>query len=56
MDFVTNLLSLVWALLWTKEAFWLVVGLFVGWNVLPQPTWIKSLVSKVLPKKSTSVE
>ena len=56
MDFITNLLSLAWALLWTKETFWLVVGLLVGWNILPQPTWIKNLVAKVLPKKVTSPE
>lgn len=56
MDFITNLLSLAWALLWTKETFWLVVGLLVGWNILPQPTWVKSLVAKVLPKKVTSPE
>jgi hypothetical protein len=56
MDFITNLLSLAWALLWTKEAFWLVVGLLVGWNILPQPTWVKGLVVKVLPKKVTSPE
>lgn len=23
--------------------FWFSVGLLVGWNVLPQPTWVKSL-------------
>lgn len=47
MDFLGTILSL----LWSKELIWLVIGLLVGWNVLPQPTWVKNLVSKVLPKK-----
>lgn len=24
------------------------VGLLIGWNVLPQPAWIKSLYDKVI--------
>lgn len=47
MEIIGTLLSL----LWSKEAIWLVIGLLVGWNVLPQPTWVKNLVAKVLPKK-----
>lgn len=27
-----------------------VVGLLVGWNLLPQPEWVKSLVEKVKAK------
>lgn len=27
-----------------------VVGLIVGWNFLPQPTWAKDLMSKLLGK------
>ena len=30
----------------------LVVGLIVGWNFLPQPQWVKSLVEKVVAKIS----
>ncbi len=28
--------------------FWVAVGLVIGWNVLPQPVWVKGLFSKVL--------
>ena len=27
--------------------FWIVVGVLVGWH-LPEPEWVKSLVSKVM--------
>ena len=27
--------------------FWVVVGLVIGWNVLPQPVWAKGLYDKV---------
>lgn len=27
-----------------------VAGLLVGWNLLPQPEWVKSLVEKVKAK------
>jgi len=47
MDFITNLLSLIW----TTNVLWLVVGLLVGWNVLPQPGWVKNVVERVFPKK-----
>jgi hypothetical protein len=30
--------------------FWFVAGLLVGWNVLPQPAWIKTLVDRVVAK------
>ena len=30
--------------------FGLVVGLIVGWNFLPQPQWVKTLVDKVVAK------
>ncbi len=23
-------------------AFWIAVGLVVGWNILPQPEWVRS--------------
>lgn len=26
------------------------IGLIVGWNLLPQPTWVKNLYDKVLAK------
>lgn len=28
----------------------LVVGLLIGWNLLPQPAWVKALVDKALAK------
>lgn len=46
MDFILVVL----ALLISKEVFWFVLGLLVGWNVLPQPTWIKSLVERAVAK------
>ena len=30
----------------------LVVGLIVGWNFLPQPQWVKTLVDKAVVKIS----
>lgn len=30
--------------------FWLILGLLIGWNVLPQPAWIKALWDKVVNK------
>ena len=30
--------------------FWFVVGLLVGWNLLPQPVWVKTAWDKVLTK------
>lgn len=26
------------------------IGLIIGWNVLPQPTWVKSVYDSVLAK------
>ncbi len=31
-------------------AIGLVVGLVVGWNFLPQPPWLKDIVTKLLKK------
>lgn len=28
--------------------FWVGVGLLIGWNVLPQPVWVKGLYGRVL--------
>lgn len=28
--------------------FWFCAGLLVGWNVLPQPVWVKSLCTKAV--------
>jgi len=30
--------------------FWLIVGLLVGWNVLPQPAWVSSSIAWVKNK------
>ena len=30
--------------------FWLIVGLLVGWNLVPQPKWISNLLSWVKNK------
>ena len=46
MDFILVVL----ALLISKEVFWFVAGLLVGWNVLPQPTWVKTCVTKIVSK------
>lgn len=27
-----------------------VIGLVIGWNFLPQPAWVKNLVSKAVDK------
>jgi hypothetical protein len=32
------------------NAFWFAVGLVVGWNVLPQPAWVKALYDLVVYK------
>lgn len=50
MEFITTLFSLIWTLLFTKEAFWLTIGLLLGWNILPQPSWIKNVVNKILKR------
>ena len=36
----------------TSFVLGLVVGLIVGWNFLPQPQWVKTLVDKVVAKIS----
>ena len=30
-----------------EPVFWSSVGLLVGWNVLPQPAWVKAAWDKV---------
>jgi len=30
--------------------FWLVVGLLVGWNVLPQPKWVSNTITWIKNK------
>jgi hypothetical protein len=30
--------------------FWLIVGLLVGWNLVPQPKWVSNLLSWVKNK------
>jgi len=30
--------------------FWLIVGLLVGWNLVPRPKWISNLLSWVKNK------
>jgi hypothetical protein len=32
------------------EMFWFATGLIVGWNLLPQPTWVKTIYDKVISK------
>jgi len=32
------------------EIFWLAVGLLIGWNLLPQPLWVKALWEKMMSK------
>jgi len=32
------------------EIFWLAVGLLIGWNLLPQPLWVKALWDKAWNK------
>jgi len=46
MEFITTVLSLTWTLLFTKEFLWLVIGLLIGWNVIPQPQWVRNLLIK----------
>jgi len=29
------------------ELLWLIVGLLIGWNLIPQPLWVKALWSKI---------
>lgn len=33
-----------------NTVFWFGTGLVVGWNVLPQPKWVKDLVDKIKAK------
>jgi hypothetical protein len=33
-----------------EALFWVTVGLVVGWNVLPQPKWVKTLWNKWFDK------
>ena len=35
-----------------EALFWVTVGLVVGWNVLPQPRWVKALWNKWFGKYS----
>jgi len=30
--------------------FWIAVGLLVGWNLLPQPKWVRSAICWVINK------
>jgi len=33
-----------------KLIFGFIVGLIIGWNILPQPVWVKSLWNKIMSK------
>jgi hypothetical protein len=33
-----------------SEIFWFVSGLIVGWNLLPQPAWVKAIYDKIISK------
>jgi hypothetical protein len=35
--------------MWTF-IFGVIAGLLVGWNLLPQPAWVKSLIDKIKAK------
>jgi hypothetical protein len=37
----------------SDNLFWIAVGLLIGWNVLPQPGWVKALYDKLLTKLKT---
>ena len=28
--------------------FWIAVGLVIGWNLLPQPAWVKALYDRAM--------
>jgi hypothetical protein len=46
MDFVfSQLMSLIGFV--GAPAFYMFVGLMIGWNVLAQPAWVKNLYDKV---------
>lgn len=30
--------------------FWVCVGLIIGWNLLPQPVWVKAIYDKITAK------
>jgi len=49
MDWV---LSILWNVIaWAGQPlFYLALGLLVGWNVLPQPGWVKKLWDKAKVK------
>jgi hypothetical protein len=32
------------------EIFWFVSGLIVGWNLFPQPAWVKAIYDKIISK------
>ena len=49
MDFFLDILLNV--IVWSGEPlFYSALGLVVGWNVLAQPAWVKSLYDKVRAK------
>lgn len=39
-----------------EALFWVSVGLVVGWNVLPQPTWVENLYKNISDKLTNSEE
>lgn len=41
-----DILALVWATLKAKTLWVFVAGLLIGWNVIPQPSWIRGLWDK----------
>ena len=53
MSWRRNLLDLEVAML--DKLLFFGLGLIVGWNVLPQPTWVKNLYEKVVSKVKSFV-
>jgi hypothetical protein len=45
-----NMLEWLGSILDHISWFWLIVGLLVGWNLVPQPKWISNLLSWVKNK------
>ena len=33
-----------------NEIFFFCAGLIVGWNLIPQPTWVKLIYDKIMAK------
>lgn len=53
MNWLQNLLDLEVAML--DKILFFGLGLVVGWNVLPQPTWVKNLYEKAVNKVKSLV-